>query len=271
MAYSSLRDFIDRLAESDRLVRVKEPVAIAHEITEIQTRLLAEGGPAVLFENPVGNDGRSYPIPVLSNLFGTVERIAWGMGREVGELRALGDQLAFLRQPEPPGGWREALEMMPMVKTVFAMRPKTVSRAPCQEVVLTGDEVDLGLLPVATCWPGEPAPLITWPLVVTEGPGGFNLGIYRMQVTGRNTTLMRWLRNSTPGTSRPAAPTRNRCRRRSPSAPIPAPSSPPSRRCPRRSRNTSSPGCCAARRSSWSTARPCPSRCRPAPRSSSKG
>ena len=195
MAYSSLRDFIDRLTESDRLVRVKEPVAIAHEITEIQTRLLAEGGPAVLFENPVGSDGRTYPMPVLSNLFGTVERVAWGMGREVGELRALGDQLAFLRQPEPPGGWREALEMMPLVKTVFAMRPKTVSSGPCQEVVLTGDDVDLGLLPVATCWPGEPAPLITWPLVVTEGPGGFNLGIYRMQVTGRNTTLMRWLRH----------------------------------------------------------------------------
>ncbi len=195
MAYSSLRDFIDRLESAGRLVRVTEPVATAFEITEIQTRLLAEGGPAVLFEKPVGPDGRSYPIPVLCNLFGTVERVAWGMGREPDELRALGEQLAFLRQPEPPGGWREALAMLPLVKTVFAMKPKTVSSAPCQEVVLTGDEVDLGLLPVTTCWPGEPAPLITWPLVVTEGPGGFNLGIYRMQVTGRNTTLMRWLRH----------------------------------------------------------------------------
>ena len=193
MAYSSLRDFIDRLEGSGRLIRVSEPVRTAFEMTEIQTRLLAEGGPAVLFEKPVGADGRTYPIPVLSNLFGTVERVAWGMGREISELRALGEQLAFLRQPEPPGGWREALDMLPLVKTVFAMKPKTVSSAPCQEVVLTGDEIDLSALPVATCWPGEPAPLITWPLVVTEGPDGFNLGIYRLQVTGRNTTLMRWL------------------------------------------------------------------------------
>jgi 4-hydroxy-3-polyprenylbenzoate decarboxylase len=116
------------------------------------------------------------------------------MGREPKDLRAFGEQLAFLRQPEPPGGWREALEMLPLVRSVFAMKPKTVSSAPCQEVVLTGDDIDLARLPVQTCWPGEAGPLITWPLIVTEGPGGYNLGIYRMQVTGRNTTLMRWLK-----------------------------------------------------------------------------
>ena len=196
MAYSSLRDFIDRLETAGRLVRVAAPVATALEITEIQTRLLAEGGPAVLFENPVGADGRTFDIPVLANLFGTIERVAWGMGRETADLRAFGEQLAFLRQPEPPGGWREALEMLPLLKTVMAMKPKTVSHAPCQEVVLTGADIDLGLLPIQGCWPGEPAPLITWPLVVTAGAdGAFNLGIYRMQVTGRNTTLMRWLRH----------------------------------------------------------------------------
>ncbi len=194
MAFSSLRDFIERLEAEGRLVRVKTPIKTALEITEIQTRLLAEGGPAVLFENPVGPDGTAHPIPVLANLFGTVERVAWGMGREPDELRALGDQLAFLRQPEPPGGWREALEMLPLVKTIFAMQPKTVSSAPCQEVVLEGDDIDLAKLPIQTCWPEEPAPLITWPLVVTQQKGGFNLGIYRMQIMGQDRTLMRWLK-----------------------------------------------------------------------------
>ncbi|MHA1598077.1 MAG: UbiD family decarboxylase, partial [Alphaproteobacteria bacterium] len=198
--YNSLRDFIDRLEKDGRLVRVSEPVSTELEMTEIQTRLIAEGGPAVLFENVVGSD-----MGVLVNLFGTVERVAWGMGREPGELREVGETLAFLRQPEPPGGWREALDMLPLLKSVMSMKPKTAKKAPCQEVVLRGDDVDLGKLPVQTCWPGEPAPLITWPLVVTQGPdsnkkGGDkrdtpNLGIYRMQVTGRNTTIMRWLKH----------------------------------------------------------------------------
>ena len=196
MTYSNLRDFIDRLEGADRLRRVRAPVSTALEITEIQTRLLSEGGPAVLFENPVGPDGRTFDMPVLANLFGTVERVAWGMDREPSELRELGEQLAFLRQPEPPGGFREALGMMPLLKTVMAMKPKSVGNAPCQDVVRTGDEIDLAALPIQSCWPDEPAPLITWPLVVTEGADGTaNLGIYRMQVTGRNTTLMRWLRH----------------------------------------------------------------------------
>ena len=193
MAFASLRDFIDRLERDGLLVRVAAPVSTVLEMTEIQTRLLAEGGPAVLFENPVGADGTPSPMPVLVNLFGTVERVALGMGRKTDELSVFGKQLAFLRQPEPPGGWREAVAMLPMVKSVFAMKPKTVSGAPCQEIVLKGDDIDLAKLPVQSCWPGEPAPLITWPLVVTEGPNGTNIGIYRMQVTGKNTTLMRWL------------------------------------------------------------------------------
>jgi 4-hydroxy-3-polyprenylbenzoate decarboxylase len=200
MPYASLRDFIARLEREGRLVRVTEPVSTVLEMTEIQTRLLAEAGPAVLFERPIRADGQPSEMPVLVNLFGTVERVAWGMDREPGQLREVGETLAFLRQPEPPGGWREALEMLPLLKTVMNMRPKAVGSAPCQEVVLKGDDIDLGRLPIQTCWPGEPAPLITWPLVVTKGPGGdktdgFNLGIYRMQVTGRNTTLMRWLKH----------------------------------------------------------------------------
>ena len=202
MPYASLRDFMDRLEKTGRLVRVKAPVSTHLEMTEIQTRLLAEQGPAVLFENVVREDGSRSDIPVLVNLFGTVERVAWGMDREPDQLRAVGETLAFLRQPEPPGGWREALDMLPMLRTVMAMKPKTVGTAPCQEVVLTGDDIDLGRLPIQTCWPGEPAPLITWPLVVTQGPNpkgdrqdSFNLGIYRLQVTGKNTTLMRWLKH----------------------------------------------------------------------------
>jgi 4-hydroxy-3-polyprenylbenzoate decarboxylase len=200
MPYASLRDFMTRLEREGRLVRVREPISTVLEMTEIQTRLLADGGPAVLFEHALRADGTRSAMPVLVNLFGTVERVAWGMDREPGRLREIGETLAFLRQPEPPGGWREALELLPLARTVLSMKPKTVGAAPCQEIVLTGADIDLGRLPVQTCWPGEPAPLITWPLVVTKGPSakredGFNLGIYRMQVTGKNTTLMRWLRH----------------------------------------------------------------------------
>ncbi len=200
MPYSSLRDFMARLERDGRLVRVREPVSPVLEMTEIQTRLLAEKGPAVLFENVVGTTGQRYAMPVLVNLFGTVERVAWGMDREPHQLREVGETLAFLRQPEPPGGWREALELLPLARTIMAMKPKTVSSAPAQEIVLTGTDIDLARLPIQVCWPGEPAPLITWPLVVTKGPSerredNYNLGIYRMQVTGRDTTLMRWLKH----------------------------------------------------------------------------
>lgn len=200
MPYRSLREFIERLEREGRLIRVSHPVSPVLEMTEIQTRLLAEGGPAVLFERVVHPDGRPYDMPVLVNLFGTVERVAWGMDREPAELREVGETLAFLRQPEPPGGFREALDYLPLLKTVMAMRPKSVGRAPCQEVVETGEEIDLTKLPVQTCWPGEPAPLITWPLVVTQGPSdkkedAFNLGIYRMQVLDKRRTLMRWLKH----------------------------------------------------------------------------
>jgi 4-hydroxy-3-polyprenylbenzoate decarboxylase len=204
MPYASLRDFIDRLERERRLVRVRTPVSPVLEMTEIQTRLLAERGPAVLFENVV-DGGRRYDMPVLVNLFGSIERVAWGMDREPHRLREVGETLAFLKQPEPPGGWREALDMLPLLKTVMAMKPRTVGSAPAHDIVLTGADIDLARLPIQTCWPGEPAPLITWPLVVTKGPtagernqrreDNYNLGIYRMQVTGRNTTLMRWLKH----------------------------------------------------------------------------
>ncbi len=202
MAYDSLRDFIDRLEAEGRLVRVTEEVSTHLEMTEIQTRVLHAGGPAILFENVVNENGEKSPMPVLVNLFGTVERVAWGMNREPHELREVGETLAFLRQPEPPRGIKDAIDLLPLAKQVLAMKPKKVkqSKAPVQEVVLTDDDIDLFKLPIQTCWPGEPAPLITWPLVVTKGPSDsaedkYNLGIYRMQRLGKDKTLMRWLKH----------------------------------------------------------------------------
>jgi 4-hydroxy-3-polyprenylbenzoate decarboxylase len=199
MPYSSLRDFIADLEKSGELVRVTKEVSTVLEMTEIQTRLLAEKGPAILFENVVTENGKS-DMPVLVNLFGTKERVAKGINTTVDKLREIGELLAFLKQPEPPESMKEAWGMLPVIKKVMAMKPKSVSKAPCQEIVLTGDDIDLSKLPIQTCWPGEPAPLITWPLVVTKGPSeskedDFNLGIYRMQVLGKDKTLMRWLRH----------------------------------------------------------------------------
>jgi 4-hydroxy-3-polyprenylbenzoate decarboxylase len=204
MAYRNLRDFIAVLEREGELVRVSEPVSSVLEITEICTRLLARGGPAVLFENVMRADGQRSDMPCLANLFGTVKRVAMGVTMEgktrttAGELREVGELLAFLRSPAPPRGLREAMEMLPLARTVMGMRPQVVKRAPVQRIVLTGDDIDLTALPVQTCWPGEPAPLITWPLVVTKGPStdredDFNLGIYRMQVLGKDRAIMRWL------------------------------------------------------------------------------
>ncbi len=204
MAYSSLRDFIDTLEAAGELVRVREPISTVLEMTEIHTRLLRDGGPAVLFEKPVLASGEISDTPVLINLFGTVRRVAMGVTMEgrtrttAEELREVGELLAFLKNPEPPRGLKEAVDLLPLARTVMGMRPKVVKKAPVQEVVLKGDNIDLNRLPVQTCWPGEPAPLITWGLVVTRGPSDareddFNLGIYRMQVLGRDRAIMRWL------------------------------------------------------------------------------
>jgi len=198
MPFVSLRDFLHRLEREGELVRVSEPVSTQLEMTEIQTRIIAEGGPAILFETPVTERGESAEMPVLVNLFGSKERIAAGVERSPDELREVGETLAFLRQPEPPRGMREAWDLLPLARQVMAMRPRSQRKAPAQEVVLTGEEADLDRLPIQTCWPGEPGPVITWPLVVTKGPGEarddtVNLGIYRMQKLDKRRTLMRWL------------------------------------------------------------------------------
>ncbi len=189
--YKDLRDFIAMLEQRGDLVRITHPVNPVLEMTEIADRTLRAGGPALLFENPVG-----YDIPVLANLFGTPERVALGMGEEsVTALREVGKLLAQLKEPEPPKGLKDAWEKLPVFKQVLNMGPKVIKSAPCQAVVLEGDQVDLSRIPIQTCWPGDAGPLVTWPLVITRGPNKprQNLGIYRQQLIGRNKLIMRWL------------------------------------------------------------------------------
>jgi 4-hydroxy-3-polyprenylbenzoate decarboxylase len=191
MKYRYLRDFIKQLEKQGELKRVTIPVDPYLEMTEICDRTLKQGGPALLFENPTG-----YNIPVLANLFGTPHRVAMGMGAEsVTELRGIGELLATLKEPEPPKGMKDAWEKFPVYKQVLNMAPKVVSSPPCQELVREGDEIDLSVFPIQTCWPEDAAPLITWPLVITKGPNKErqNLGIYRQQVIGKNKVIMRWL------------------------------------------------------------------------------
>lgn len=189
--YRDLRDFINQLEARGELKRIKHPVDPNLEMTEICDRTLRCGGPALLFENPIG-----YDMPVLGNLFGTPERVALGMGEEsVSELREVGRVLAQLKEPEPPKGFKDAWDKLPIFKQVLNMGPKEVRNAPCQEVILEGDQVDLNRIPIQTCWPGDAGPLVTWPLVITRGPNKSrqNLGIYRQQLIAKNKLIMRWL------------------------------------------------------------------------------
>lgn len=191
MKYKDLRDFIDLLEKRGELKRIAHPVDPNLEMTEICDRVLRAKGPAILFENPIG-----YDTPVLANLFGTPERVALGMGEEsVESLREVGKLLAMLKEPEPPKGFKDAWSKLPIFKQVLNMGPKEIAKPPCQKVVIEGDDVDLDTLPIMTCWPGDAAPLVTWPLVITRGPHKErqNLGIYRMQKIGKNKLIMRWL------------------------------------------------------------------------------
>ncbi|MDR2188399.1 MAG: 4-hydroxy-3-polyprenylbenzoate decarboxylase [Azonexus sp.] len=195
MTYRDLRDFLSQLEQMGELKRIAVPVDTRLEMTEISDRVLRRSGPALLFEQ-ARTGQRAHTMPVLTNLFGTPRRVALGMGEEsVAALRKVGKLLASLKEPEPPQGLKDAWEKFPVLKQVLNMRPKTVSSAPCQEIVREGADVDLARLPVQHCWPDDVAPLITWGLVVTRGPhkARQNLGIYRQQVIGPNKVIMRWL------------------------------------------------------------------------------
>lgn len=191
MSLSNFRDFLDYLEQQGELKRITYPINPYLEMTEIADRVLRSQGPALLFENPIG-----YDIPVLCNLFGTAKRVAMGMGREkTTELREIGELLAFLREPEPPKGIRQFFNILPKYKQVLNMPVKRRSSAPCQELIFKNDEVDLTQLPIMHCWPDDVAPLVTWGLTITKGPhkDRQNVGVYRLQLLGKNKLIMRWL------------------------------------------------------------------------------
>ena len=191
MKYKDLRDFLEQLESQGELKRIQVEVDPYLEMTEISDRVLRAGGPALLFENPKGFD-----VPVLTNLFGTARRVALGMGEEsVEALREIGKLLAMLKEPDPPKGMKDAWQKLPIFKKVLDMAPKEKGKAACQEIRLEGNDVDLQKIPIQTCWPEDAGPLITWGLVITRGPekARQNLGIYRMQVIGKNRVIMRWL------------------------------------------------------------------------------
>ncbi|MEY2334801.1 4-hydroxy-3-polyprenylbenzoate decarboxylase [Acidithiobacillus ferrianus] len=191
MSYRDLRAFVADLEKRDLLRRLDRPVSPELEMTEICDRTLRAAGPAILFTQPVGHD-----MPVLGNLFGTTQRVALGMGGEsLADLRQIGQLLTYLKEPDPPRGLRDLWEKLPTLRKILYMAPTTLSRPPCQDIIRRGAEVDLGALPVQTCWPEDAAPLMTWGLTITKGPHKrrANMGIYRQQVIGRNRVIMRWL------------------------------------------------------------------------------
>ena len=191
MAFKDLREFINLLEKKGELIRVTAEVDPVLEITEVADRTLRSNGPALLFENPKGHS-----IPLLANLFGNTKRIALAMGQEdISGLRDIGKLLAFFKEPSPPAGWKDLWQNLPNYKNVLNMPARILKNAPCQEVIIQSADVNLNALPIQTCWPGDIAPLITWPLVITKGPEKTrqNLGIYRMQLLGKNKLIMRWL------------------------------------------------------------------------------
>lgn len=194
--HTDLRAFLAFLEQRGHLKRICEPVSLVHEITEIHRRVLVEDGPALLFEKPVDAAGNVSSMPVLVNLFGSRERIEWGLGVGAGALPKLGAFLGELQEPRPPTSMRNAWSKLPHLRAALSLRPRQVSQAPCQEVIWEGPDVNLDRLPIQTCWPDEPAPLVTWPLVITcapDDPSDINVGIYRMQKLGGNRLIVRWL------------------------------------------------------------------------------
>jgi 4-hydroxy-3-polyprenylbenzoate decarboxylase len=196
--FRNLRDFISHLEDAGQVVRVREPVSVVHEMTELHRRVLKDNGPVLIFERPIKANGAVSDIPLVTNLFGTTERVAWGLGVQLGSVPDLGEAFAEMRDPKPPSGLADAWSKWPLAKAALSMRVRNVSNAPVQSVRWTGADIDLARLPIQLPWPGEPAPLITWPLVFTrpieyspEDEG--NIGVYRIQTLGKDRAIMRWL------------------------------------------------------------------------------
>jgi 4-hydroxy-3-polyprenylbenzoate decarboxylase len=198
--FGNLRDFVFHLESAGQLTRIRQAVSVVHEITEIHRRVLRQGGGALLFERPVTADGTVSNIPLLTNLFGSVERVAWGLGVYHDGLADLGEALAELREPSPPRNLTDAWNKLPLARALLSMQPRTRTSSPVQYRIHTGPDIDLRAFPIQTHWPGEPAPLITWPLVFTQPPeqsdlDECNVGVYRIQVIGRDRAIIRWLQH----------------------------------------------------------------------------
>jgi 4-hydroxy-3-polyprenylbenzoate decarboxylase len=198
--FNSLRDFLGHLAAANDLTRIAEPVSLVHEVTEIHRRVLAAGGPVLQFDAAYSGEGSQASMPVLVNLFGTVDRVAAGLGVRRERLGELGVALAFLRAPKPPNGLRDAIAHWPALRAALNTRARVVAHPPVQSDIRLGDDVDLSALPIQTCWPGEPGPLVTWPLIITRAPDAgiadvtqTNVGVYRAQILARDRMIIRWL------------------------------------------------------------------------------
>lgn len=194
--YGGLQAFLHELEQRGQLVRIKRPVSLVHEITEVHRRVIEQGGPALLFEHPVAPDGSAAGMPLVTNLLGTRARIELGFGIGSGQIGGLANLLADLKEPRPPASLGDAMRQLPLLQAALSLGCRRVSRAPCQDVVLRGEAIDLARLPIQWCWPGEPAPLVTWPLVITCSPvdsNDVNVRVYRLQVLGRDRLITRWL------------------------------------------------------------------------------
>ncbi|BBB57183.1 MAG: UbiD family decarboxylase [Rickettsiaceae bacterium] len=198
MIFKDLPAFLEYLEKNNHLKRIKEVVSTQLEVTEISKRFLHNNGPALLFENVIKEDGKKSKFPIVTNLYAHPQRISWALGlNSQSELRQFGKLLAFLKNPEPPSSIKETFSMLPIAKRILSMSPKNVKKAVCQEVVIL--EPDLNILPIQKCWPLDVSPLITWPLIITKGTGSdktdsYNLGVYRLQVVGKDKLIMRWLK-----------------------------------------------------------------------------
>jgi 4-hydroxy-3-polyprenylbenzoate decarboxylase len=192
MPYNDLREFLGALEARGLLKRVKAEVDPDLEVSAIMDRLVRANGPAVVFERV-----RGHSVPIVGNLFGTRERVAMGLDVSTEEFTRLGEFIALLQRPQPPEGFWDAIKKLPFFGKVLTLGPKTARSGPCQDVVKTGADADLNSLPVIKCWPGDAAPLITWPLVVTQAPSGgpYNVGVYRMQVLDGGRAIVRWLKH----------------------------------------------------------------------------
>ncbi len=198
MSFDSLRAFVDAIDADGDLVRVQPPVSVDREIAEIADRCMksAGGGPALLFENVTLGNGSRSDIPVGINLFGSMRRMALALGVE--DLDAVGKRIEELVKLKVPEGWKQKLAMLPQLAEIAKYPPRRVSGKPaCQSTVLQGGDVDLGALPVVTCWPGDGGPYLTLPQVVTKDPksGVRNVGMYRVQVLERALVAMHWQRH----------------------------------------------------------------------------